>query len=78
MSAARGTPELDPVLDPPRHLVREAVERALAEDFGALGDITSALLPVGATVIADLVARAPGVLAGTACVDTSLTTAPSR
>lgn len=69
MSAARGTPELDPVLDPPRHLVREAVERALAEDLGALGDITSALLPVGATLTADFVARAPGVLAGTACVD---------
>ena len=69
MSASRGTPDLDPMLDPPHHLVRDAVTRALAEDLGPLGDITAALLPVGATLTADLVARAPGVLAGTACVN---------
>ena len=65
----RDTPDRDPMADPPRHLVRDAVTRALAEDLGPLGDITGALLPVGATVTADLVARAPGVLAGSACVD---------
>ncbi|MGH9085115.1 MAG: carboxylating nicotinate-nucleotide diphosphorylase [Acidimicrobiales bacterium] len=53
--------------DPYRGAVREAVERALAEDLAPLGDITSALLPVGATATADVVPRAAGVLAGTAC-----------
>ncbi|HEU5302897.1 MAG TPA: carboxylating nicotinate-nucleotide diphosphorylase [Acidimicrobiia bacterium] len=57
------------MLDAPRHLVRDAVARALAEDLGPLGDITAALLPVGAVLTADIVARAPGVLAGAACVD---------
>jgi nicotinate-nucleotide pyrophosphorylase (carboxylating) len=57
------------MLDAPRHLVRDVVARALAEDLGPLGDITAALLPVDATLTADLVARAPGVLAGSACVD---------
>jgi len=69
MSPLQGPPGLDPVLDPPHHLVREAVARALAEDLGPLGDITAALLPAGATLTADLVARGSGVLAGTACVD---------
>jgi nicotinate-nucleotide pyrophosphorylase (carboxylating) len=54
-------------LDPPRHLVVEAVARAIAEDLGPLGDLTSALIPVDAHGVADVVARAPGVLAGTAC-----------
>ncbi len=62
-------PDVDPVVDPPRHLVRDAVACALAEDLGPLGDITAALLPVGATIVADLVARAPGVLAGSSCAD---------
>ena len=62
-------PVFDPMLDPPGHLVRDAVARALAEDLGPLGDITAALLPADASVTADLVARAPGVLAGRACVD---------
>lgn len=53
--------------DPPRHAVVEAVERAIAEDLGPLGDISAALLPADAVVVADLVPRAPGVLAGTAC-----------
>ncbi len=71
-SRAQGSPvqpALDPVLDPPRHLVVEAAARALAEDLGPLGDITAALLPLGATLTADLVARAPGVFAGRACAD---------
>jgi len=56
-----------PELQPPRHLVREAVARAIAEDVGELGDVTAVLLPGGSTGVADFVARADGVLAGTAC-----------
>lgn len=55
-------------LDPPLQAVRGAVSLALAEDLTPLGDLTSALLPPGASVVADLVPRAVGVLAGTACV----------
>lgn len=58
---------LVPELSPPRHAVVEAVERALAEDLGPLGDITAALLPADAVAVADVVPRAHGVLAGTAC-----------
>lgn len=54
-------------LDPPIGDVHDAVARALAEDLGALGDITAALLPADASGSADFVARADGVLAGTAC-----------
>ncbi|MGE3834206.1 MAG: carboxylating nicotinate-nucleotide diphosphorylase [Acidimicrobiia bacterium] len=54
-------------LDPPVTAVRAAVARALAEDLEPLGDVTSALLPPGATAVADLVARQPGVVAGSAC-----------
>jgi nicotinate-nucleotide pyrophosphorylase (carboxylating) len=56
------------LLDPPPHLVAEAVARAIDEDLGPLGDLTAALLPEDAPGVAELVARAPGVLAGTACV----------
>lgn len=56
-----------PELDPPRHAVVEAVARAIAEDLGPLGDITAALLPSDAVTLADVVPRAAGVLAGTAC-----------
>lgn len=53
--------------DPPAPAVREAVARALAEDLGPLGDLTSvALIPVDALGTGRLVARAAGVLAGTA------------
>jgi nicotinate-nucleotide pyrophosphorylase (carboxylating) len=53
--------------DPPITAVREAVARALAEDLGVLGDLTStALIPDGATGTGRFVARRPGVLAGTA------------
>jgi nicotinate-nucleotide pyrophosphorylase (carboxylating) len=53
--------------DPPVSAVREAVARALAEDLGVLGDLTStALIPSDATGTAHFVARRPGVLAGTA------------
>ena len=53
--------------DPPVSAVREAVGRALAEDLGVLGDLTStALIPGDAIGQGHLVARVPGVLAGTA------------
>lgn len=51
---------------PPMAAVREVVARALAEDLGPLGDLTSALLEPGTTVRAELVPRADGVLAGRA------------
>jgi nicotinate-nucleotide pyrophosphorylase (carboxylating) len=51
-------------LDPPVSAVREAVARALAEDLGALGDVTAGLVPDDARVSARLRARAAGVLAG--------------
>jgi nicotinate-nucleotide pyrophosphorylase (carboxylating) len=53
--------------DPPVTAIREAVGRALAEDLGVLGDLTStALIPGDALGTGHFVARAPGVLAGTA------------
>ena len=52
--------------DPPAREVRDAVERALAEDVGPDGDLTSSLLPP-AEVTAAIVARAAGRLAGRAC-----------
>lgn len=55
------------VADPYLLAVRSAVTLALAEDLTPLGDLTSALLPVGATAVADFVPRRDGVLAGTRC-----------
>jgi nicotinate-nucleotide pyrophosphorylase (carboxylating) len=53
--------------DPPAAGLRELVARALAEDFGSLGDLTSiATIPEDATGAADIVARRYGVLAGVA------------
>ena len=52
--------------DPPVEEVRAAVKLALAEDVGPLGDITSSLAPPG-DIIAEIVARAAGRLAGQAC-----------
>jgi len=53
--------------DPPRSVVRRLVEQALAEDLGILGDITSlACVDEGLPGEAVFVARAEGVLAGTA------------
>jgi nicotinate-nucleotide pyrophosphorylase (carboxylating) len=54
--------------DPPPGAVRAAVARALAEDLEPLGDLTSALLPAGAVGTGAFVARAAGVVAGSACV----------
>jgi nicotinate-nucleotide pyrophosphorylase (carboxylating) len=56
-----------PVADPYLLAVRSAVALALAEDLAPLGDLTSALLPDGATAVADFVPRQAGVLAGTSC-----------
>ena len=55
------------VADPYLHAVRAAVSVALAEDLSPLGDLTSALLPEGATAVADFVPRRGGVVAGTLC-----------
>ena len=51
-------------IDPPVSAVREVVARALAEDLGVLGDLTAALVPPSATVVAAVTVRRPGVLAG--------------
>ncbi|HML00755.1 MAG TPA: carboxylating nicotinate-nucleotide diphosphorylase [Acidimicrobiales bacterium] len=60
-------PHHDPLAAPPAGAVRRAVAAALAEDLGPLGDITAALVPGETTARGILVARQPGVLAGTAC-----------
>ena len=50
----------------PAHLVREAVERTLAEDLGLAGDITSqACLPAAARARVIMASRQPGVVSGT-------------
>jgi nicotinate-nucleotide pyrophosphorylase (carboxylating) len=46
--------------------VRESVARALAEDIGALGDLTASLIPVHHRATGAIVAREEGVLAGCA------------
>jgi nicotinate-nucleotide pyrophosphorylase (carboxylating) len=51
-------------LYPPRAAVRDSVARALAEDIGALGDVTASLIPVDHRVVGAIVAREEGVLAG--------------
>jgi nicotinate-nucleotide pyrophosphorylase (carboxylating) len=56
--------------DPPAEVVRDLVARALAEDFGVLGDLTSvATIPEDATGAAAVVARRYGVLAGSAAAN---------
>jgi nicotinate-nucleotide pyrophosphorylase (carboxylating) len=52
---------------PPHADVVEAVTRALAEDLTAVGDVTAALVPRGATAHFALRAREDGVLAGRDC-----------
>ncbi|MCY3911280.1 MAG: carboxylating nicotinate-nucleotide diphosphorylase [bacterium] len=65
--------------DPPVEEIRAAVNLALAEDVGPLGDLTSSLVPPG-DITAEIVARDAGRLAGWACatevfrqVDSSVT-----
>jgi nicotinate-nucleotide pyrophosphorylase (carboxylating) len=58
-----------PLLSLPRHIVREAVDRALAEDLGRRGDITSAsVLAPDLAGSWEIRAREPGTIAGLACV----------
>jgi len=53
----------------PAWRVEETVRRALAEDFGRGGDITShATIPAGRETSAQLMSRADGVIAGLDCV----------
>lgn len=56
-------------LYPPLHEVRRAVARALEEDLGAVGDVTSALVEPAVRATGVIVPRNDGVLAGTLCVD---------
>jgi nicotinate-nucleotide pyrophosphorylase (carboxylating) len=56
-------PEIAPGLS--RHAVEQVVARALEEDLGAGGDVTTtATIAAGALAAADLVPRQPGVVAG--------------
>ena len=51
-------------------VIADAVRRALEEDLGRAGDITSATtIPEGKKARAKLAARKPGVLAGLACAE---------
>ncbi|MGH9210792.1 MAG: carboxylating nicotinate-nucleotide diphosphorylase [Acidimicrobiales bacterium] len=52
--------------------MRDAVERALAEDLTPLGDVTSALLPADLVATAVFVPRDSGVLAGCRCADEAM------
>ena len=54
---------------PPAGAVHEAVRVALAEDLLPLGDLSAALLPEHSRARGAFVARAPGVVAGTRCVE---------
>ena len=50
---------------PPRHEIDEIVTRALAEDLGTAGDVTSAAtVPADAEASGEVVAREDGVIAG--------------
>ncbi len=62
-------PGLDwqPVVDPPRAAVVDAVARAIAEDLLPLGDLTAGLIDTGREAIVDVVSRSTGVMAGRAC-----------
>lgn len=56
--------------DPPAGIVRDVVARALSEDLGTLGDLTSlAVVPIDARSSGRIVAREAGVLAGTAAAN---------
>jgi nicotinate-nucleotide pyrophosphorylase (carboxylating) len=53
--------------DPPPAAVADVVARALAEDVLPMGDLTAALVDADLAATAEVVSRAPGVLAGSAC-----------
>ena len=54
---------------PPAAAVADAVGLALREDLEPDGDLSAALLPVGALAVGAIVARSGGVLAGSACAE---------
>jgi nicotinate-nucleotide pyrophosphorylase (carboxylating) len=58
-----------PDVHPPAQAVRDAVARALAEDLGALGDLTAALVDSEVTAVLQIRARAEGVIAGQRCAE---------
>lgn len=61
-------------LDPPQSVLREIVARALAEDFGLLGDLTSlSVIDEAAVATGRFIARSEGVLAGTAAASETFT-----
>lgn len=52
-------------VQPPRNVIDGLISIALAEDLGRAGDITSnSVIPAGTPARANLVARAPGTIAG--------------
>lgn len=54
----------------PSLLVEPIVREALREDLGRAGDVTSAaVIPAGTSMQAAMVARQPGVIAGTQCAE---------
>ena len=67
MSPAVADDGWEPVLDPPRPAVVDAVSRAIAEDVLPLGDLTAGLVPAGRRATVDVVCRGTGVVAGRAC-----------
>jgi nicotinate-nucleotide pyrophosphorylase (carboxylating) len=59
------TSPTSPILPPPPSAVDDVLRRALAEDLGTAGDLTTnATLPIGASVTGHIVARAAGTIAG--------------
>ena len=64
---ASSTSTWEPVLDPPRAAVVDAVNRAIAEDVLPLGDLTAGLIAADRRAAVDVVSRAHGVVAGRAC-----------
>ena len=69
-------PDLQPL---PSQMISEHVSAALAEDWGRLGDITSAaVIDTGATARSVIRAREDGVLAGLAFAQTAFTLADER
>ena len=52
---------------PPDALIAPLIAAALAEDLGAAGDVTAALLPPGARLTAEVRARRAGVVCGLPC-----------
>jgi len=59
-------PTLKPLNPVPDHIIKRCVDLAFAEDLGRAGDITTAsIISEGTTSKASIVARQPGIIAGT-------------